>query len=141
MRALSGVRRGAQLPTARKEPAAREDERARVTSPPLQKRIAMACDTGCNTRMAKTPIFTLRLPPDSKKHLYETAALFGVKPRPFLAQMVAELCSGDATRAHNYVTHLVSRMGVQLTLPLASQVPKERSKRARPKRRAQRPRK
>jgi len=73
--------------------------------------------------MAKTPVFTFRLPVDQAAALREMAKIYGApSPSAFLRDMVGSSCSGDSEKIKAFNARLFKGMGEQLTLKLNASI-------------------
>jgi hypothetical protein len=81
--------------------------------------------------MAKSPIFSFRLPAKDLEDVREIAKVYGAPSTgAFIAQLVGAMCSGDAKRISEFNTRLMTKMGEQLALDFVEKATKDAKKRA-----------
>jgi len=77
--------------------------------------------TGVSAGVAKSPIFTFRLPAADLESVRELAKVYGAASTgAFIAELVGVVCSGDSARLTAFHTRLIQRVGEQLTLDLSA---------------------
>ena len=73
--------------------------------------------------MAKTPLFSFRLPVEQAAALREMSKLYGSpSPSAFLRDMVGSSCSGDSEKIKAFNARLIKGIGEQLTLKLNASI-------------------